>query len=104
MRSRYSAYARGLVDYIVETTDPEGEAWEEPMEQWRDEIADFGRQMVFLGVEILDHESVGDRAKVVFLAKLKHRGKEASFREESHFIRRKGRWLYSAGHPMDDEK
>ncbi len=100
MRSRYSAYARGLVDYIVETTDPEGDAWQEPVVQWREEIAEFGRNMVFLGVEIVGGESDGDRATVTFLAKLERRGRDVSFEEKSQFVRRDGRWLYSCGEPL----
>src|SRR5690554_1653696 len=97
MRSRYAAYARGEVDYIVETTDPGSPAWQEPVKIWRDEIRRFGRDSEFLGVEILDASEGGDRGEVEFLAKLRAAGEDASFEERSKFVRREGRWLYQSG-------
>jgi len=99
MRSRYAAYARGEVDYIIETTDPGSPAWQEPVEVWRDEIRRFGRERQFLGVEILDFFEDGDQAEVLFLARLQADGKDASFEERSGFVRRGGRWLYRSGEP-----
>ena len=97
MRSRYTAYARGDVDYIVETTDREGRAWKEPQEKWRREIGEFSRGFVFGGVEILEAREKGDRGEVVFLARLEQGGEDASFRERSDFRRHQGRWLYVGG-------
>lgn len=97
MRSRYAAYARGEVDYIVETTDPGSPAWQEPVKIWRDEIRRFGRDSEFLGVEILDASEDGDRGEVAFWAKLRADGEDASFEERSKFVRRDGRWLYQSG-------
>lgn len=97
MRSRYAAYARGAVDYIVETTDPGGEAWQEPVAVWREEIRKFGREATFLGVEILDASVDGERGEVRFLARLRTDGEDASFEERSVFVRRDGCWLYKSG-------
>jgi SEC-C motif domain protein len=99
MRSRYSAYARLLVDYIVDTTDPDGDAWQEPVEEWRREIRQFSKETDFQGVEIIDAEVHGETGTVTFLARLQRRGEDASFTEISQFTRRDGRWLYSAGEP-----
>lgn len=97
MRSRYSAYARGMVDYIIETTDPDGEAWKEPRAEWRKDIQRFGEEMDFLGVQILESQYDGDRGEVRFYAKLRKKGRDASFEEHSHFLRRQGKWLYVSG-------
>lgn len=97
MRSRYAAYAKGEVDYIVETTDPQGAAWSEDEQKWRAEIRQFGRDADFLGVDILDSSLEGDRGEVEFYAKLRAGGEDASFTERSQFVRREGRWLYSEG-------
>lgn len=97
MRSRYAAYARGEVDYIVQTTAPGSPAWQEPVHIWRDEIRRFGRKSEFLGVELLDASVDGDLGEVLFLAKLREGGEDASFEERSAFIRRDGRWFYESG-------
>lgn len=97
MRSRYAAYAKGEVDYIIETTDPEGEAWEEDEAEWREDIRRFGRDTEFLGVEILDSSIEDDTGQVRFRAKLRAGGRDASFVETSEFVRRDRQWLYSSG-------
>lgn len=98
MRSRYAAYAKGEVDYIVETTDPEGEAWQEAESEWREEIRQFGRDAKFLGVDILDSGTEDDRGWVSFHARIQNAaGADASFAERSEFVRRDGKWLYSRG-------
>ena len=104
MRSRYTAYARGDVGYIVETTDPEGAAWNADETAWRRSIRDFHRSCTFHGVDILDQSNDGDSATVRFHAHLS-RGKDAddaSFVENSTFVRRDGRWLYSSAQIEDD--
>ena len=97
MRSRYAAYAKGEVDYIVDTTDPSGEAWDEPVAEWRADIRRFGRDAQFMGVEILEASTDGDTGEVLFHAKLRADGRDASFSERSTFVRRDGRWLYQSG-------
>lgn len=97
MRSRYSAYARGDVKYIVETTDPEGGAWQEPLDKWREEIRSFCRSFRFEGVEILESMEEGEAGEVRFHARLTQDEKDCSFVERSQFVRRQGRWLYSDG-------
>ena len=100
MRSRYSAYAVGDVDYIVNTTDPEGEAWEEDEVEWRESVAQFARRCDFYGVDILSCEVDGDRGTVKFHAKLKRARADTSFTELSYFVRQDGRWLYTSGESM----
>ncbi len=99
MRSRYAAYARGEVDYIVKTTDPDGPAWHEPEAEWRADIRKFGEDVQFLGVDILDSDLDDDAGtgEVRFRAKLRADGRDVSFVERSEFVRRDGRWLYTAG-------
>jgi SEC-C motif-containing protein len=98
MKSRYTAYALGLVDYIIETTDPEGDAWEHDHDPWRASIEAFSERNEFLGVRIVDHEVDGDSGMVHFEARLRDEsGGDATFEERSSFVRRDGRWLYSSG-------
>ena len=104
MRSRYAAYALGLVDYILRTTDPEGAAWEADEEAWRASVVAFSASATFTGVEILEM-SPGpgeDEAQVRFRARLEQDGRDASFSEMSRFRLVEGRWLYRDG-VVEDE-
>ena len=101
MRSRYCAYALGLVDYIVETTEPDSPAWD-PSPSWRDDIARFCTNTRFLRLEILDAPAPdGAVGAVVFRASLEQGGQPASFTERSRFVQRGGRWRYHSGDRLD---
>ena len=100
MRARYSAYAKQEVDYIIDTTDPDGDAWQQPQNQWRIDIRRFGRKAIFVGVDIVAAEVRENSATVTFVAKLRRRGNDASFTEVSQFTCRDGHWLYAAGRPQ----
>lgn len=100
MRSRYAAYAIGLVDYVVATTDPRGPQWGADIERWRLEIASFGSRTEFRGLQVLAHKVDGDHGAVHFQAELHVGERDASFAEESLFTRDSGRWLYHSGAPQ----
>ena len=86
MRSRYSAYALGLHDYLLDTwhpatrpaaieSQPEGLRW--------------------LGLELRGSSQDGaDRATVEFVARSKLGGRAHRLHETSRFERIDGRWLY----------
>lgn len=99
MRSRYSAYARGLVDYLLATTDPEGPRFEADRTAWREDVARFCRETRFEGLEVHSASEDGDEGEVVFTVRLRQRGRDAGFTERSRFVRREGRWLYADGSP-----
>ncbi len=52
MRSRYSAYALGLSDYIINTTHPDNPDYNEDTKQWREEIDIFSRYTQFEKLEV----------------------------------------------------
>lgn len=98
MRSRYAAYARGLVDYIIATTDPAGPQWDPDTEGWRARILAFCQDTRFEGLRILDAPPPGtDEGFVTFEATLIQDGRNASFTERSRFVRVEGTWRYSSG-------
>ena len=98
MRSRYAAYARGLLDYIVHTTDPSGPQWVDDADRWRAELQRFCDQTAFLGLEVLSAPApAGDEGFVTFRAHLDQRGQDATFTERSRFVRSDGRWRYHSG-------
>lgn len=93
MRSRYAAYSLGLVDYIMDTTDPAGSKFKSHRDQWRLELDAFCKSTQFLGLEIISaSESI-----VTFKVDLVQNGKPSPFIERSIFTRPNGRWLYFDG-------
>ncbi|AXE28942.1 hypothetical protein DK842_02875 [Chromobacterium phragmitis] len=93
MRSRYSAFALGLEDYLLATwhssTRPETLGLEE----------DAG-VVKWIALEILRCEAgrEGDSEGVVeFVARCKVGGKAERMHEASRFVREDGRWYYVSG-------
>lgn len=100
MPSRFSAYALGLVNYILDTTDPEGPQWVEDRGTWVAEVRAFSASTQFRGLAILDAPDPSDnQGFVTFRATLQREGRDVSFTERSRFVRREGRWLYHSGEP-----
>jgi SEC-C motif-containing protein len=95
MRSRYTAYTLGDVDYIVESHDPETRDEIDPSatRAWADE-ADW------LGLEIMSTEGGGadeNEGTVEFIARYEARERVRTHHERSVFKRRKGRWYFHDG-------
>lgn len=93
MRSRYSAYALNLSDYIIQTTHPNNPDYTDKIDEWERSIQGFIQNTRFLGLKInefIDGETV---AYVTFEACLD----SGLFKEKSRFLKEKGRWLYESG-------
>jgi SEC-C motif-containing protein len=103
MRSRYSAYALELVDYIVATTHPAhpDSALEDTVR--RTQISEFCRLTRFDGVKILEFVDGPKDATVTFTAYLRQADSDASFSEKSEFAKVDGRWLYKSGLIYDSD-
>ncbi|NGX55499.1 MAG: hypothetical protein KR126chlam2_01134 [Chlamydiae bacterium] len=97
MRSRYSGYALGKVDYILDTTHPDHPDNRIPIAQRRKQIEAFCQQTRFEGLEILSSEDGEPYSYVIFRAILSQNGVDGSFTERSQFAKVKGRWLYLKG-------
>ena len=89
MRSRYTAYAMGLEDYLLDTWHP----------QHRPEKLGLAQeQSQWLGLEILRApEATGDEGRVEFLARYRINGRAHRLHEISRFQREAGRWFYLDG-------
>ena len=88
MRSRYSAYVLGLIDYLVATWHPStapGDLELQPV-KW-------------LGLEVRHAAGGGDAGVVEFVARCKVNGRAERMHELSRFVREQGRWYYIDGHP-----
>jgi len=86
MRSRYSAYVLGLIEYLLATWHPStspGELELSPV-KW-------------LGLEVRHAQATGDAGVVEFVARCRDSGKGVRLHEVSRFVREDGRWLYIDG-------
>ena len=93
MRSRYSAYSLGFVDYILKTTHPNNPDYTVKTSLWKQSILKFSHNTQFLGLKIgefIDGETV---AYVTFEAILD----SGSLKEKSRFLKENGQWLYESG-------
>jgi SEC-C motif-containing protein len=97
MRSRYSAYVLGKVDYIIETTHPRNPNFNTDTGAWKEEITLFCKNTIFHKLEILKTEKVGFDGYVTFRATISQEDKDLSFVEESRFRKEDGLWLYREG-------
>ena len=99
MRSRFCAYALGLVGYLMETTHPDGPNWNVDAVAWRADLAAWCAQTRFESLEIestRDNPLTGE-SWVRFRAGLSGGGRDLSFVEESRFVRHEGRLKYIDG-------
>lgn len=99
MRSRFAAFAVGAVDYLMETTDPEGPQAEADAARWRSGLLRWCRVATFERLEVLEAtlDPDGARGTVTFHATIRAEGADHSFRERSRFRRVDGRWRYVDG-------
>ena len=98
MRSRYAAYAKGLVRYVMDTTHPDSPHRTLDPTAWATDLQAFSRRTTFERLQILDApEPDGDEAFVTFRATLTQDGRDVGFTERSRFLRVDGRWLYVDG-------
>jgi SEC-C motif-containing protein len=86
MRSRYSAYVRGLEAFLlatwhVSTRPPALDLAAEPAPKW-------------LVLEVRAHAQNGDAATVDFVARFRVGGRGQRLHEVSRFVREDGRWYY----------
>ena len=94
MRSRYSAYALGLLDYLRHSWHPDtcpAELALEPELRW-------------LGLKILACEAGGpndSEGRVTFVARHKLHGRAGRLQEDSRFVRYQGHWVYRDGKIAD---
>jgi SEC-C motif domain protein len=92
MRSRYSAYALGQVDYLLATTLPAQQSGLD-----REAIRAWSLQSTWLGLEVEQSEVLGgkpEHAFVTFTARWHDDAGEHSHRERSAFVQHDGYWFF----------
>lgn len=98
MKSRYTAYATGNIDYIMDTHDPETKEGisKEETEEW-------AKNSEWLGLEILATEAgqeEDERGIVEFKATFVEGGEEHIHHEKSAFVKKDGKWYYHGWMPL----
>lgn len=97
MRSRYSAYALNLGNYIIATTHPENPHYQTDLSAWKKTLQQFSKQTLFDKLTILEFIDGESEAFVTFRATMRQNRRDASFTEKSRFLKVHGRWLYHSG-------
>jgi SEC-C motif-containing protein len=89
MRSRYSAFVLGLLDYLRDTWHPSTRPAD---------LQTMPAGLRWLGLEVRRHATQdADHAIVEFVARSKLGGKAERLHETSRFVREEGRWFYVDG-------
>ena len=92
MRSRYSAYVLGDVDYLRASWHP----------ATRPAVIDLGEPVNWLGLKIVATQYGGrsdNEGTVEFVARYKLAGRAFRLHEISRFVRQADRWTYLSGTP-----
>jgi SEC-C motif domain protein len=97
MRSRYSAYALSLPQYIIQTTHPMNPSYQQEHKQWFQEILYFCQNTTFQKLEILDFIDGNQEAYVTFNAHLIQNNLKRNLIEKSFFEKIDRQWLYRDG-------
>jgi len=88
MRSRYTAFVRGDVAYLLATWHPDR----------RPASLEVEADTKWLGLEVRAHHLTSpDVAQVEFVARSRHGGRGHRLHERSRFLRLDGRWYYLDG-------
>ena len=95
MRSRYSAFVEGDIDYIMETHDPDtvGQIDREGTEEW-------AKASDWKGLEILETEAGGENdsfGRVDFCATYELKGTKVEHRESATFRKHNDTWYFVDG-------
>ena len=89
MRSRYSAFALGLLDYLRDSWHPSTRPAD---------LEPLPAGLRWLGLDVRRHvQHDADHAIVEFVARSKLGGKAERLHETSRFVRENGRWFYVDG-------
>ncbi len=98
MRSRYSAFATGEIDYIMNTHDPDTRSQVD-----RKSTETWAKQSEWKGLEILETEGGGEddtEGRVDFVAHYELRGSKVDHRESATFRKRGDRWFFVDGNQI----
>jgi len=109
LKARYSAYTERKPDFIIDTTHPSNEEYDEDRDAWRARILDFANAAKFLQLVIYDSVPIDEEThSITWNARIKvldglvdeRLVETKDFIERSLFVKEEdGRWLYLKGDP-----
>lgn len=99
MRSRYAAYAKKEIGYLLRTIHPTHEDRKIPEAELRNLLAAAARNQRYMGLVILDHRGPNPEgiSEVLFQARVFERGRDFTFVERSEFAHDGTGWRYVRG-------
>lgn len=95
MRSRYSAFTLGNIEYIENTTDPSQRSTFD-----RNGTAEWANGSEWLGLKIVSTSAGGEgdtKGEVEFIARYRFQDSEQNHHERSEFRKRDGKWYFLDG-------
>lgn len=92
MRSRYTAFCRGDVDYLIATHHPSKRQGDD-----RQSLSQTIAMTEWLGLRVLHSGATDDVGTVEFVAFFNAQGTPSQLHERSEFVRQAGRWYYLQG-------
>lgn len=104
LRARYSAYARGIVGYIVSTTHPDNPDFGDNLIANAQATCD---QLRFYNLDLLHHESISDQESTVSFRVVYGRKKGGQkdrkvMEEKSYFLREGDTWFFKDGEAVSN--
>ena len=101
MKSRFSAFAVLIADYIIFTTHENNSDYISDLKLWNQDIMNFSKNTRFERLEILDFIEGEVESFVTFKATLFQDKNDISFIEKSRFLKTEGIWKYVDGQFID---
>ena len=89
MKSRYSAFVVGEIDYIIKTST---------FQKDYEDLMQFSKSCEFKKLEVLEYS----QNSVTFKANIICNGVDNSFTEKSYFIFKDNRWYYDSGEILEE--
>ena len=104
MKSRFSAFAVLIADYIIFTTHENNSDYISDLKSWNQDIMNFSKNTRFERLEILDFIEGEVESFVTFKATLFQDKNDISFIEKSRFLKTEGIWKYVDGEFIEEEE
>jgi SEC-C motif-containing protein len=92
MRSRYSAFCTGQIDYLIATRHPSKRQGDD-----RQDLSQTIAMTEWLNLRVLYSQETAERGTVEFVAFFKAQGQLSQLHERSDFVCQDGRWYYLEG-------
>lgn len=99
MRSRYSAFCCGNVEYLLQT-----HLTDYPAAQAEAQIRDTIASTQWLKLDVRQAKTAGNTGEVEFIAHYRDQRGLAQLRERSEFLKKEGRWYYTKGTHLPTSK